>query len=57
MNVNQKFGKIDEGGKLVYAPKVLIRKCGTIIRPAEKDYMEDGWLKVVDEPLCRKDGF
>ncbi len=49
MTTNKRYGKLDEDGKVVYAPSVLRSGRGCVINPCEKKYLDAGWLKIVDE--------
>lgn len=53
----QRFGKLEEDGKLTCAPKAVKIGSVTWTCPTEKRYLEAGWKKVVDVMPQPEDGY
>ena len=54
--MNREYGKIEEDGRLTYAPSVIWIGDSCICNPQEPDYNQVGWFKVFDEKPSEKVG-
>lgn len=54
--MNREYGKIEEDGRLTYAPSVIWIGDSCICNPREQDYNQVGWFNVFDEKPSEKVG-